>query len=138
MSSFGSWLRQLGAKLRTGFRRFMEGRYGTDKLNTWILGVGVGACVIAMFLPAVSFARLVLVTISYILLIWAMIRTFSRNTSKRYQENRKFLLLLDRVKDREHRYFTCPRCRQPVRVPKGKGKIAITCPKCREKFVKKS
>lgn len=138
MSSFGSWLRQLGAKLRTGFRRFMEGRYGTDKLNTWILGVGVGACVIAMFLPAVSFARLVLVTISYILLIWAMIRTFSRNTYKRYQENRKFLLLLDRVKDREHRYFTCPRCRQPVRVPKGKGKIAITCPKCREKFVKKS
>jgi ribosomal protein L37AE/L43A len=116
----------------------MEGRYGTDKLNTWILGVGVGACVIAMFLPAVSFARLVLVTISYILLIWAMIRTFSRNTYKRYQENRKFLLLLDRVKDREHRYFTCPRCRQPVRVPKGKGKIAITCPKCREKFVKKS
>ena len=88
MSSFGSWLRQLGAKLRTGFRRFMEGRYGTDKLNTWILGVGVGACVIAMFLPAVSFARLVLVTISYILLIWAMIRTFSRNTYKRYQENR--------------------------------------------------
>ena len=138
MSGFGSWLRQLGAKLRTGFRRFMEGRYGTDKLNTWILGVGVGACVIAMFLPAVSFARLVLVTISYILLIWAMIRTFSRNTYKRYQENRKFLLLLDRVKDREHRYFTCPRCRQPVRVPKGKGKIAITCPKCREKFVKKS
>ena len=138
MSSFGSWLRQLGARLRTGFRRFMEGRYGTDKLNTWILGVGVGACVIAMFLPAVSFARLVLVTISYILLIWAMIRTFSRNTYKRYQENRKFLLLLDRVKDREHRYFTCPRCRQPVRVPKGKGKIAITCPKCREKFVKKS
>ena len=138
MSSFGSWLRQLGAKLRTGFRRFMEGRYGTDKLNTWILGVGVGACVIAMFLPAVSFARLVLVTISYILLIWAMIRTFSCNTYKRYQENRKFLLLLDRVKDREHRYFTCPRCRQPVRVPKGKGKIAITCPKCREKFVKKS
>ena len=138
MSSFGSWLRQLGAKLRTGFRRFMEGRYGTDKLNTWILGVGVGACVIAMFLPAVSCARLALVTISYILLIWAMIRTFSRNTYKRYQENRKFLLLLDRVKDREHRYFTCPRCRQPVRVPKGKGKIAITCPKCREKFVKKS
>ena len=138
MSSFGSWLRQLGAKLRTGFRRFMEGRYGTDKLNTWILGVGVGACVIAMFLPAVSFARLVLVTISYILLIWAMIRTFSRNTYKRYQENRKFLLLLDRVKDREHRYFTCPRCRQPVRVPRGKGKIMITCPKCKEKFQKKT
>ena len=138
MSSFGSWLRQLGAKLRTGFRRFMEGRYGTDKLNTWILGVGVGACVIAMFLPAVSFARLVLVTISYILLIWAMIRTFSRNTYKRYQENRRYLMLLDRIKDRDHKYFDCPRCRQPVRVPRGKGKISITCPKCKEKFIRKS
>lgn len=137
MSSFGSWLRQLGVKLRTGFRRFMEGRYGTDKLNTWILGTGVVVCLIAMFLP-MSTVRLVLVLVSYILLAWAMLRTFSRNTYKRYQENRKFLLLLDRVKDREHRYFTCPRCRQPVRVPKGKGKIAITCPKCREKFVKKS
>ena len=138
MSSFGSWLRQLGVKISTGFRRFMEGRYGTDKLNTWILGVGVGACVIAMFLPAVSFARLVLVTISYILLIWAMIRTFSRNTYKRYQENRRFLRLWERLRDRKHRYYNCPRCRQPVRVPRGKGKIAITCPKCREKFIRKT
>ena len=137
MNNFRSWLRQLGAKLSAGLRRFMEGRYGTDKLNTWILGAGVVACLIAMFLP-MSSVRLVLTTVSYGLLIWAMLRTFSRNTYKRYQENRKFLLLLDRLKDREHRYFSCPRCRQPVRVPRGKGKIAITCPKCREKFVKKS
>ena len=35
-------------------------------------------------------------------------------------------------------YFSCPKCRQSVRVPKGKGKIAISCPKCREKFIKKT
>jgi len=45
---------------------------------------------------------------------------------------------VDRIKDREHRYFDCPKCRQMVRVPRGKGKISITCPKCREKFVRKS
>ena len=69
-------------------------------------------------------------------MLWAMFRCFSRNTYQRYRENRKYLMLLDRIKDREHRYFECPKCRQPVRVPRGKGKISITCPKCKEKFVK--
>jgi predicted phosphohydrolase len=46
--------------------------------------------------------------------------------------------LLEQLKDRDHRYFDCPRCRQRVRVPRGKGKISISCPKCHEKFVKKT
>ena len=75
---------------------------------------------------------------SYATLIITLVRCFSRNTYKRYQENRRFLLLVDRIKDRNNRYYTCPKCRQTVRVPKGKGKIAITCPKCREKFIKKT
>ena len=137
MNGVGNWLRQFGAKLCAGFMKFMMGRYGTDKLNTAILTVGVIVILATIFVasPAVDLA---LTLVSYGLMIWAMCRTFSRNTYKRYQENRKFLMLLDRIKDREHRYFSCPRCRQPVRVPKGKGKIAITCPKCREKFIKKT
>ena len=47
-------------------------------------------------------------------------------------------MILDRIKDREHRYFDCAKCRQLVRVPRGKGKIMITCPKCKEKFQRKS
>ena len=74
----------------------------------------------------------------YALLTISLVRCFSRNTYKRYQENRKFLQLTGRMKDREHRYFDCPKCRQMVRVPRGKGKISITCPRCREKFVKKT
>jgi ribosomal protein L37AE/L43A len=115
----------------------MAGRYGTDKLNTVILAAGVAVCLITVFVQAPA-ADLALTLVSYGLMIWAIARSFSRNTYKRYQENRKFLLLLDRIKDRQHRYFSCPRCRQPVRVPRGKGKIAITCPKCREKFIKKT
>ena len=137
MSSVGGWFRQLVAKMSSGFRRFMTGRYGTDKLNTYILGAGVIVCLLTMFIPW-AIVDLVLSLLSYVLLFWALFRTFSRNTYKRYQENRRFLLFLDRIKDREHKYFNCPKCRQPVRVPKGKGKIAITCPKCREKFVRKS
>ena len=124
-------------RIGNGFRRFMTGRYGTDKLNTVILMTGVIICFIAMFVPS-AHVTLILTLIAYILMFWAMFRTLSRNTYKRYQENRRFLMLLDRIKDRQHRYYSCPRCRQPVRVPRGKGKIAITCPKCKEKFIKKT
>ena len=137
MNGFGSWLRQLGAKLGARMRNFMVGRYGTDKLNTAILSAGLIACIISMFVKR-PMADLALTMVSYGFMFWALFRTFSRNTYKRYQENRKFLQLMDRIKDRQHRYFNCPRCRQVVRVPRGKGKISITCPKCREKFIKKT
>jgi hypothetical protein len=124
-------------KFKNKLRQFMAGRYGTDKLNTCILVLGVIVSIVAAILRN-PLLTLVFATLSYVLMFWAIFRTFSRNTYKRYQENRKFLMLLDRIKDRKHRYYSCPRCRQPVRVPRGKGKIAITCPKCREKFVKKT
>ncbi len=126
MKRFSAWLRS-----------FMSGRYGTDKLNTVILGAGVVLCLVSIFIPW-ALADLALTLAAYGLMFWAIFRSFSRNTYKRYQENRKFLLLLDRLKDRQHRYFRCPKCRQSVRVPKGKGKISITCPKCKEKFIKKT
>ena len=137
MNNFGSWLRSLGSRMAAGLRRFMTGRYGTDKLNTAILVAGVVLCLLCLFVR-VPLISLLLTTASYGLMIWAIFRSFSRNTYKRYQENRRYLLFIDRLKDREHRYFDCPRCRQPVRVPKGKGKISITCPKCKEKFIKKT
>jgi len=137
MNGFGNWLRTLGARLSAGVRRFMMGRYGTDKLNMAILGAGVIACLISVFIR-LPLMNLILTALSYGLMIWAIFRTLSRNTYKRYQENRRYLMLIDRIKDREHRYFDCPKCRQPVRVPRVKGKIAITCPKCREKFIKKT
>ena len=124
-------------RLRSGLQHFMAGRYGTDKLNTAILTVGV-ICSLAVIFIRLPVVDLVLTSISYGLMFWAIFRMLSRNTYKRYQENRKYLRFLERMKDREHRYFDCPRCRQPVRVPRGKGKIAITCPKCKEKFIKKT
>lgn len=127
--------RGLGQKLMSGLRRFMEGRYGTDKLNMVILGCALVIVVVYSFIPAGA-VQLILWALSYALMIWAIFRCLSRNTYKRYEENRKFLRVIEQIKDREHRYFNCPRCRQRVRVPRGKGKISITCPKCREKFTK--
>ncbi len=127
----GFWER---AKL--AIARFMQGRYGTDQLNTLILVTGVVLCLVSVFVPVP--ANLVLTALAYVCMGWAIFRSFSRNTYKRYLENRKYLSLRERLRDRDHKYFSCPRCRQPVRVPKGKGKISITCPKCKEKFVRKS
>ena len=127
------FLQQLGYR----FRNFMVGRYGTDKLNMVILCAGLAVCFVSAFFhnPKVN---LLLTAVSYGLMFWALFRSFSRNTYKRYQENRKFLQFFDRLKDRDHRYYDCPKCRQVVRGPRGKGKIAITCPKCRERFIKKT
>ncbi|MBR5528839.1 MAG: hypothetical protein IKU57_00030 [Oscillospiraceae bacterium] len=123
--------------MRNWFRRFMQGRYGNDKLNMTILWCGVGACILGMLIPG-AVVKLIFSTLSYVLMFWAIFRGLSRNTYQRYQENRKFLGWVDRIKDREHRHYNCPRCRQTVRVPRGKGKIAITCPRCKEKFIKKT
>ena len=137
MRQTGGWLRRAGMNFINGFQRFMMGRYGHDRLNVALLVLGVVLSIVSMFVRNKP-VLLILNMGSYALLFVALFRCFSRSTYKRYNENRRFLLMIDRIKDRAHRYYTCPKCRQTVRVPRGKGKIAITCPKCREKFVKKT
>ena len=130
-------MKNFGQRLSMAFRRFMTGRYGTDKLNTLLLGLGLASCFISVLMGNYA-ASLIFSFLAYVFMILALFRCFSRNTYKRYRENRKYLLILERVRDRQHRYFSCPRCHQTVRVPRKKGKIAITCPKCKEKFTKKT
>lgn len=137
MKGIGGFFRNLTMRLSTGLRRFMEGRYGSDKLNTAILMVALVLVLVYTFLPF-GLVKIILWIISYVLMIWAIFRMLSRNTYRRYQENRRFLQIVDGIRDREHRYYNCPTCRQRVRVPRGKGKISITCPKCREKFIRKT
>ena len=137
MNGISGWFRQFSAKLSAALRSFMAGRYGTDRLNMAILSVGLTVSLLSVIIKQTE-VSLVCFVLSYALMIWAICRSLSRKTYKRYLENRKFLQMVDRVKDRKHRYYDCPKCRQMVRVPRGKGKIAITCPRCREKFVKKT
>ena len=137
MNAMRSWLRQFAARMASGLRSFMTGRYGTDRLNMVILCAGMVVSLLSVFSSSATL-NLIFFLLSYGLMIWAICRSLSRNTYKRYQENRKFLQFFGRLKDRQHRYFDCPKCHQMVRVPRGKGKIAITCPRCREKFVKKT
>ena len=98
MNGIGSWFRQFTAKLSMGLRSFMAGRYGTDRLNMVILCAGLFCSLLSVWIHKVPL-NLIFWALSYGLMIWAIFRTLSRNTYKRYQENRKFLQLVDRAKE---------------------------------------
>ena len=137
MNGNQSWFSRLMFNIKMGLQRFMQGRYGTDKLNTLILIVGLLLCVGSMCMP-MGWPVIVMTGLAYACSFVVIFRCLSRNTYKRYRENRRYLSFLNRLKDREHRYFSCPKCRQSVRVPKGKGKIKIHCPKCGAEIIKKT
>lgn len=121
--------RRIGYSLQ----RFMSGRAGADQLCWVLLVLGLVLNLIASLT-----GQMWLGVLAYVPFLWTIFRMFSRNVEKRRRENAAFLGVFRRLKDRDHRYFACPKCRQRVRVPKGKGKISIRCPKCGERFVKKT
>ncbi len=118
------------------FRNFMIGRYGSDKLNIYLLGAGIVLMLLGSIfggkVPLMSWCSL----LSYVPLFWCIFRMYSRNIEARRRENAAFVNFFNHLKDKEHRYFRCPRCHQTVRVPRGRGKINIRCPKCSERFIK--
>lgn len=135
--------------MREKIQRFMIGRYGVDDLGRVLSGTVLVCFLISMFSFLVPVFA-IFYWIGIALMIYSFFRMFSRNTSKRYAENQKFLnwqyqgvVKRNQAKTRFaqrkiYRFYKCPQCSQKVRVPKGKGKICITCPKCRTEFVKKS
>lgn len=131
-------------RIKSSFIRFMQGRYGYDKLNNFIIALSLFFAFINIFVNHIIF-----VIISYALLIYAIYRMFSRNVWERQKENMHYLeqtkgirqswmVFKNNLMDRNHKYFVCPSCHQTVRVPRGKGRIEISCPKCKQKFDRKS
>lgn len=134
--------------MREKLAKLMYGRYGVDQLGRAMLIFALVLCVLSLFVPR----RLsgIIYYISLILIILMYIRMFSKNIHKRYQENNKYLSLkasflrkFQREKEifsqrRFYHFYRCPRCRQRIRIPRGKGRIEIRCPKCSQTFIKKS
>ena len=118
------------------FRNFMLGRYGSDKLNVALLVSGIVLMLLGSILGKFAAWAGVFTLLSYLVLIWCMFRMYSRNIDARKRENAAFLNFFNHMKDKEHRYYRCPKCHQTVRVPRGRGKINIRCPKCGEQFIK--
>ena len=129
--------------MKEKIQRFMIGRYGVDAFGKFLLGAMIVVWAINLFANSK-----ILYSWALLLMVYAYYRMFSKNTTKRYQENVKFLQLKNKVISRfqseksqlqqrkTHHIYRCPTCKQKIRIPRGKGRICITCPKCKTEFTK--
>ena len=131
--------------LKYRFTRFMQGRYGVDSLSRFLSVVLLVFIIVGVFVK-IPFSGLITFAI-LVVLYWRM---FSRDISKRYQENQKFLEIRDKLLGnlssfesnlsqlKDYHIYKCPRCNQKIRIPRGKGHIMVRCPRCGFEFHKKS
>lgn len=134
----------MGITMREKFYRFMQGRYGSDQLNRFLM-------VLAIICFGISLLGVRLFYVIGIgLIIYAYFRMLSKNIYKRREENTAYMRYEYKAKQRfatwkrdmsqrrTHHIYKCPSCKQKIRIPRGKGKIEIRCPKCGQTFIKKS
>ena len=131
------------AKLQEAFTRFMYGRYGNDALNRFLISLWLFEAILNLF-----FHSLILYCIGTVLCVIVFLRMFSKNIVKRRRENaawyeftkrfnEKMHLLKVRIRDRKiARFFKCPKCKAPIRMPRMVGKFNVRCNKCGHTFQK--
>ena len=124
---------------------FMQGRYGMDKLNSFILVIAAILYVINLF-PGVR--NTILMVIILLLILLVVLRALSKNVTKRLYENRRFTDLYRGISEffkrqymklrdfKTHRYVRCPMCKAQLRLKKRTGVQHIHCPKCGRDFKK--
>ena len=125
--------------------QLMQGRYGADQMGQMLSAVSMVFLIISLFSRNQGWFLLALIGIVY-----NYFRMFSKNISKRYAENQKYLTMTAGIRRKLaswksqlaqrkiYHIYRCPGCKQKIRVPRGRGKIEIRCPKCNTRFVKKS
>ena len=74
-------------RIGMGMRRFMMGRYGSDQLNMTMLVTALVIYIVSLFIKNAT-ASAVMMAVYMILMFYCIFRMMSRNTYKRYQENR--------------------------------------------------
>ena len=131
--------------MKQKFQNFMSGRYGVDDFSKALLYATLALCLVSLFTRTRMLNLLLTAG-----LVFIYYRMFSKNYSRRYQENLWYLRQKDKVmhffrrqnslaqQRKTHRIYTCPQCRQKIRIPKGHGKVQITCPQCKTAFIKRS
>lgn len=124
--------------------RFMQGRYGVDALNRFLMLLSLILMLFAML--GVPFVYVLgILTMGY-----AYFRMLSRNIYKRSAENSVYVKYEYKVKQKllifkrdmqqrkTHHIYRCSSCKQKIRIPRGRGKVEIRCPKCNHTFIKRS
>lgn len=134
--------------MRQRLARFMAGRNGNDQLNNFLLVIDIVLLLVSsIFSKSIGRYLHVLVVA---LLLYIYFRMFSKNLTRRRDENGKFMRLKYKVQAdtrlykerwvqrRDYKFFTCPSCKTNLRVPRGHGKIKVVCRKCGNSFIGKS
>ena len=131
--------------MKEKFYRFIHGRYGQDQFSRFLLILGLICLAVNIFVRSS-----ILYWVFWILLIYTYFRMFSKNHAARYAENQRYLNATARFRywfDQQkklanerkyHHIYVCPKCRQKIRIPKGKGKIMVRCPRCHHEFQRRS
>ena len=120
----------------------MEGTYGWDTFSKVLLLIGI------LFLPY-KYTFLAGIAV----MIFAFVRTLSKNFEKRYREEAAFenwmrsiqykfqnmkakhqSKVYERRQKKNFVIVTCPECSQKLRLPRHKGNIIVTCKKCSHQF----
>ena len=127
---------------------FMQGRYGMDTLNGFILALSFVIWTVNIFVFN-RLAHYIIMVVQLLLVALFVFRMLSRNITMRSAENRKFQRVYEPVKNRvqltykrirdhkDYRYIKCPVCKAQLRVKNIKGRHNVRCPKCKSEFEKK-
>lgn len=142
-------------RIKQGFRSFMSGRYGSDKLGMTLLWSGLGCYLIGSIFGSVQGSAVLnavgsLLTLAgFAAYVFAVYRMFSRNVEKRRDENRRYEKRITQTKTRrrqaatrfknrkQYKYFRCPGCKAWLRLPRGTGVVTVTCSRCHNSFTQK-
>ncbi|HCC00852.1 MAG TPA: hypothetical protein DEP42_06535 [Ruminococcaceae bacterium] len=134
---------------------FFDRRYGVDSFSLFLLAVSA-------FILGIHYMWIV----SLVLIVAVVVRAFSRDTVARTGERRRFSRFAHSVgygfyrvgkwlytlfrpvvlgiknaiqraaQKRKQVLFSCPYCEAKLRLPRGRGKLAVTCPVCHQSFIK--
>ena len=123
-------------------QKFMYGRYGADELYNFLFKLYIIILIIDLFVKCD-----LLVYIELLIVIVMLYRLFSKNISRRREENRKFLKVknaitkpfntwLKQVKDKNNIYKKCHKCGTVIRlpIPSSYGIKRVKCPKCKRRL----
>ncbi len=123
--------------------QFMQGRYGNDKLNTFLLVVTAVLYFINLFVRTPWLFVVMMIPVGLYIF-----RSLSKNINKRLYENRIYENIYNtvvnffkrqyfKIRDfKTHRYVKCPYCKSQLRLKKRTGNQKIHCPRCNEDFKK--
>ena len=110
--------------MKQKFQNFMSGRYGVDDFSKALLYATLALCLVSLFTRNRMLNLLLTAG-----LVFIYYRMFSKNYSRRYQENLWYLRQKDKVmhffrrqnslaqQRKTHRIYTCPQCPKSLTNP---------------------